>query len=162
MRKVGRFSAIAVSATLIGSGVAVVTTVAATPAALAVGCTGVSCDNKGPSANGCFAVDEVLASGSFYGLQLRYSPACHAFWAYGGDAPAEWNVTLELDWQKKNAAGDWVTQRTLEENFAAQGPADWTNMLGARTKDSRFRALVAEPNSTTIDTATTWVVGGDH
>lgn len=129
----------------------------------AVGCSGADCDNRGPQGNGCFADDKVLGEGGGHAVQLRYSPACHAMWAYGPYAPNFWDVELSIEMQWKNDAGNWVwaTPPRLVANFEAQGGADWTNALGARTKRFRFRAIYHDPIDGTL-WATPWGLGGQR
>lgn len=154
-------SALALGALALAS---ITVSVTAEPAS-AVGCTGVGCDNKGPKANGCFADDKKIASGGGGDVQLRYSDACHAFWAYGPYAPQFWDVELQIEMQHYYAPKDrWVAADPprLTTNFEAQGGPDWTNALGARTSDYRFRAIYYDqPGGNRIE-ATPWARGGNR
>lgn len=130
-------------------------------AAHAVSCYGADCDNVGPKGAGCFADDKILGEGGGHAIQLRYSDACHAMWAYGPYAPNFWDVELQLEMQKKNDAGNWVFAKRLTVVFEANGPADWTNALGARTKNFRFRAIYYDKLGYTT-WSTPWGLGGDR
>ena len=132
--------------------------------AAAVGCTGTGCDNKGPKGNGCFNDDKTIASGGGGDILLRYSDACHAMWAYGPYAPQFWDVELQIEMQHYYAPKDqWVAGNParLTTVFEAQGGPDWTNALGARNSDYRFRAIYYDqPGGNRIE-ATPWARGGN-
>ncbi|HEX6523723.1 MAG TPA: DUF2690 domain-containing protein [Streptosporangiaceae bacterium] len=92
-----KMAAAAGACTLLGSGVAAVTQAAP---ALAASCYNTSCTGKNPIDMGC-AVDAstpayILTFGVSVEVDLRYSAACHAYWAkvidYGIKVPGELEV----------------------------------------------------------------------
>lgn len=128
--------------------------------AQAAGCYGADCDNRGPSANGCMSDDKVIAQGGGGMVELRYSSACKAFFAYspyGGDT---FDSEIHLEMRKK-VDGQWkVLKRIKTIHEASPGwTADWTNMLGARTSKYQFRAIWHSPHSYTT-WYSPWAVGG--
>lgn len=138
--------------------------VATAPPSQAAGCYGTGCDRQGPQGNGCFADDKVLGRGGGYAIELRYSPSCHAMWAYSINDPNFWDVELHLEMQRLNDAGNWVAANPprLVVNFEANGGPDWTNALGARTNKFRFRALWVDPQDPGSLWATPWGRGGQR
>lgn len=137
--------------------------VATAAPASAVGCSGVGCDNKGPQGNGCFADDKVLGSGGGNQVQIRYSDACHAMWAYGPYAPNFWDVELQIEMRHYVATKDqWIIEKRLTTNFEAQGGPDWTNALGARSHNYEFRGVYDDKLDTYPPTYTPWAKGGDR
>lgn len=144
----------------------------ATPAS-AAGCWNTGCDNKGPKAMGCRADQKTLTSGGGGAIQLRYSDACRAMWAYAAHAPYFWDEEIHLEMQKK-VDGKWVFKRRLTVQFEVGGGADWTNMLGSRwgrpyikgvqyAAGFRFRALQVDPaGGQGIVWATKWAHGGNR
>lgn len=136
--------------------------VATASPASAVGCSGVGCDNKGPQGNGCFADDKVLGNGGGGSVQIRYSDACHAMWAYGPYAPQMWDVELQIEMQHYISTKDqWITERRITTPFEALGGADWTNALGARNANYRFRAIYIDAPGG-YNHYTPWAVGGNR
>jgi hypothetical protein len=131
--------------------------------AAAVGCYGVDCDNQGPKGNGCFPDARTLAVNNDGHLKLRYSTACRAFWVYADWelAPSFWDAVFEIDLQKKDANGNWQHYKTLSATHSVGEGDDWTNMLGARTRDFRFRGYYDYQFGGGV-MATGWVLGGTH
>ena len=107
---------------------------------------------------GCFD-DDVRAAASIDNVVvLRYSAACHAFWAKSPQAPASGAGEISLEMQDRQPDGSWITVRTLyEQQLATDGP-DWTNALGARNASFRFRGLYRTPSGSIYYTR--WVTGG--
>ena len=132
------------------------------PSASAATCYGAGCDGLGPQGAGCFDDDVVraaVADGSGTRLvSLRYSASCHAFWAYGANAPDRGTAEISFEMQQKNDKGVWVTKNRFFAYLDAGEAADWTNALGARNSGSRFRAIYVKPNGASF--FTDWVHGG--
>lgn len=132
------------------------------PAAKAATCSNGSCDFQPPKQSGCFDDDRGIswdnnAAGDRM-ITLKYSPACHAFWAYSPNDPSYGTATIELDIEQKNDRGVFVVvQRLFAEQNAGDG-SDWTSAYGARTKNFRFRALIKKPDGRVFQTLT--VPGG--
>lgn len=121
-------------------------------------CTNTTCDYRGPQGSGCF--DDDLLSASKGGARLRYSPACHAFWAYVPNEPSSGSIEISLEMQRR-VDGVWVdVERLFATQSVGDGP-DWTNALGARNKSFRFRAIRNAP-APAVDDFTDWVRGGEQ
>lgn len=153
----------AVPAGIITMLLALVGSVLVASPASAVSCYGAACDNVGPKGAGCFNDDKTLASTNGGHFKLRYSAACHAFWAYADweVAPSFWDAVFEVDLDKKDASGHWQHYKTISTTHSVGEGDDWTNALGARTRDFRFRAYYDYRFSGGVD-ATVWVLGGNH
>ena len=105
--------------------------VAVAPAAFAssaVGCTGAGCKGKNPEAQGCSAGAYTVASksNSHEVVQLRYSPACHAFWSRVQSKLASGNIWYTSAWLK----GRPSTKVTLH-NTRLVWSKMWTNQPSA-------------------------------
>lgn len=156
----------AIVAAVVGAGGGTVGSVAEAAADVSVAkvatCYGSGCDFQPPKQSGCFDDDRGItwdnnAAGDRM-ITLKYSPTCHAFWAYSPNDPSYGTATIELDIEEKNARGVWVvTQRLFAEQNAGEG-ADWTNAYGARGKAVRFRAIIKKPDGRVFQTLT--VPGG--
>lgn len=162
VRRVLRAGIVAVTLMLSMMGLIVVTA----PPSAAVGCYGAGCDNAGPKGNGCFADQRVIASGGDNYTRLYYSRACHAFWAWSKNGRLYSGSEVHLEMQALESKGgsiyQWVHKRRL---IIAKAPtqsspgAEWTNALGARNSNYRFRALWVDDVYGGL-VATPWARGG--
>lgn len=145
-----------------GGGLQIVTA----PAASAVGCSGVGCDNLGPKGNGCFNDQKVLASGSSNYTRLYYSDACHAMWAWSKNGARDWDTQIQLEMEEyvqlDSVTYVWKFRKRLIATKGYEEASDWTNALGARTSKFRFRAIWADPFGGLPMVATPWALGGNR
>ncbi|UUW90966.1 hypothetical protein [Pimelobacter simplex] len=134
--------------------------------AQAAGCYGTGCDDKGPKGNGCFADRVSVASGGDNYTRLYYSRACNAFWAWSKNGQLYWGTEVHLEMQALVSKGGSVYQWEFRKRLIINKPTmqsnsdpEWTNALGARTNNFRFRALWVDSAGGGI-VATPWARGG--
>ncbi|WP_329005098.1 YjfA family protein [Kribbella sp. NBC_00709] len=120
------------------------------PSAYAVGCYAETCYNKGPVAMGCTADQRVISQPASSGLEVRYSPACNAAWAWDNQAPHFWPIYLTIE----RARSDKIVQARLSIEFDVGEPTEWTNMFA---RGWYFRAVWDDRVSDENDAMTAWV-----
>jgi hypothetical protein len=120
------------------------------PSAYAVGCYGETCNNKGPVAMGCTRDQRLITNPEQSNLQVRFSPACNAAWAWSDWTPTFNSVWIEIE----RARSDKIVHDRLSIELATDEEVEWTNMLGGQW---HFRAVWNDRALGGNDNYTEWV-----
>lgn len=123
---------------------------AGAPSAYAVGCYADTCYNKGPVAMGCTQDQRRISDPAYAGLEVRYSPACNAAWAWSNQPPNFWAIYLTIE----RARSDRIVQARLSIEFDVDETSEWTNMFA---RGWYFRAVWDDRMNDQYDSFTPWV-----
>ncbi|MFC0624216.1 hypothetical protein [Kribbella deserti] len=112
--------------------------------ALAAGCYGSTCDNKGPVSMGCTSDTVKVLGTPAGGVALAYSKACNAYWAYSTSAPNWYDATVYIERSYYDAGTKlYKNVKRLQITFSPGEESEWTNMLGSYgPANEAFRGLV--------------------
>jgi hypothetical protein len=135
-----------------------------TSSASAASCYGAGCDDSGPQAQGCWNDRRKVAWTADNNLRLMYSPSCHAFWSWTDYGAAWWSTEVHIEMEHLEMVNAntqaWVFKRRLVTKVPIGSNGEWTNMLGTRNSDYRFRAVWADPAGGLPANFTPWARGG--